>query len=172
MIRGVRNRIALPMITASVLRNFAPTAILWAVLYSPVVFGQPSQLERLEAQLKTQPDSIDIRVSLVREYFRVSGQDGSAEQSRVAHLLWLIEYYSEIPVLGEPVATIGHFECARERYFREAEEEELVLMVRFIRAGKPLAAALRTQTGAICGSRKLKRFFGHRRIDCAEPIAQ
>ena len=107
--RGVRNHIALLMITASVSRYFLPSAILWAVLYGPVLFGQPSQVERLEVQLKTQPDSTDIRISLVREYFRVSGQDGSAEQSRVTHLLWLIEHHSEIPVLGEPVATIGHF---------------------------------------------------------------
>jgi hypothetical protein len=91
------------------LRYFVPGAILWAVLYAPVLFGQPSQIERLEAQLKTQPDSADIRVSLVREYFRVSGQDGSAEQSRVTQLLWLIEHHSDIPVLGEPLATIGHF---------------------------------------------------------------
>ena len=91
------------------MKNCRPTiaTLLCAVLFPAFLAGQPQTTAQLEANLKTQPDSVDLHISLIREYFRLSGQDSSAEDARVHHVLWLLEHHPEHKFLLEPAVTVG-----------------------------------------------------------------
>ena len=75
----------------------------------PILLAQSSAslASQWESQLQRQPEQIDVRANLIREYFRLSRQDPAAEEPRVRHILWMVRYQPAAPVLGEPVATGG-----------------------------------------------------------------
>ncbi len=84
-------------------------SFLYALIVPAALSAQnaTSQVSQWEAQLKKQPDNIDIRSKLIREYFRLSRQDLGAEKSRVAHILWMVAHRPEASVMGEPVVTVS-----------------------------------------------------------------
>jgi hypothetical protein len=95
------------MTTASRLRHFALVAILDALPFPAVSPAQTrSRVVQMEGQLLIQ-HSVDPRVFLIREYFRLSKQDPSAERASVTHLLWLIDHHPDLSFLSEPTATEG-----------------------------------------------------------------
>src|SRR4051794_23226354 len=83
--------------------------VMYALLVSAVLLAQPSgaPVSQWEAQLQKQPDAIDLRSNLIREYFRLSRQDPDAEKARVGHVLWMVGHQPQAPVMGEPTATVG-----------------------------------------------------------------
>jgi len=83
--------------------------ILVPFLMGPILLAQSSAslASQWESQLQRQPEQIDVRANLIREYFRLSRQDPAAEEPRVRHILWMVRYQPAAPVLGEPVATGG-----------------------------------------------------------------
>src|SRR5258708_13661748 len=84
-------------------------SFLYALIVPAALSAQnaTSQGSQWEAQLKKQPDNIDIRSKLIREYFRLSRQDLGAEKSRVAHILWMLAHRPQAAVLGDPVVTVS-----------------------------------------------------------------
>jgi hypothetical protein len=75
------------------------------MLIPAVLFAQ--QAVQWEAQLEKQPDNIDLRSNLIREYFRLSSKDSGADKARVKHVLWVVAHRPEAPVMGEPAVTVG-----------------------------------------------------------------
>ena len=76
--------------------------LLYALLVPAVLLAQPSAapVSQWEAQLREQPDTIDLRSNLIREYFRLSDQDSGAEKARVGHVLWMVAHQPEAPVMA------------------------------------------------------------------------
>src|SRR5580700_10275677 len=68
--------------------------------------GQVTPVSQWEVQLEKQPDNIELRSNLIREYFRLSRQDPRAEKARIGHILWLVTHRPEVPVMGEPGVTV------------------------------------------------------------------
>src|SRR5450631_3381255 len=87
----------------------AKYGLLYALLLSTVLLAQRSAapVSQWEAQLAKQPDNIDLRSNLIREYFRLSRQDPGAEQARVVHVLWMVTHRPEASVMGEPTVTVS-----------------------------------------------------------------
>ena len=83
--------------------------LLCALLVPAVLVaqGQVTPVSQWEAQLEKQPDNIELRSNLIREYFRLSRQDPRAEKTRIGHILWLVMHRPEAPLMGEPVVTVS-----------------------------------------------------------------
>jgi hypothetical protein len=89
--------------------TIAKYRLLFALLVPAVLLAQRSAapVSQWETQLGKQPDNIDLRANLIREYFRLSRQDPGAEIARVGHVLWMVAHRPEASVLGEPVVTVS-----------------------------------------------------------------
>jgi tetratricopeptide (TPR) repeat protein len=83
--------------------------LLYALPVPAVLLAQraPPPVTQWEAQLEKQPDNIDLRSNLIREYFRLSRQDPAAETARIGHILWMVTHRPEVPFMGEPAVTVG-----------------------------------------------------------------
>jgi tetratricopeptide (TPR) repeat protein len=107
----------------------AKYGLLYALLVSAVLLAQPSAapVSQWEAQLQKQPDTIDLRSNLIREYFRLSRQDPDAEKTRVGHVLWMVAHQPEASVMGEPAVTVS----------RSGEDYEAVKKAWLAQVNKP-----------------------------------
>jgi tetratricopeptide (TPR) repeat protein len=98
--------------------------LLYALLVPAVLLAQPSAapISQWEAQLEKQPDNIDLRSNLIREYFRLSRQDPGAEKARIGHIRWMVTHRPEALMMGEPAVTVsrlGEEYNAVEKVWRE-----------------------------------------------------
>jgi tetratricopeptide (TPR) repeat protein len=80
-----------------------------------------------EAQLEKQPENVDLRSSLIREYFRLSRPDPGAEKVRLGHVLWMVTHRPEASVMGESVVTVS----------RPGQDYEAVKKVWLVQVNKP-----------------------------------
>src|SRR5262249_26370287 len=96
-----------------------PTALLAQSAGAPV--------SQWEAQLEKQPDNIDLRSTLIREYFRLSQQDPAVDKTRARHILWIVTHRPESSIMGEPTVTFS----------RRGEEYNAVAKAWLVQINKP-----------------------------------
>ena len=98
------------MLTRFLLFCALSAAILHAQ-YSPVIHSW-DDAEKLETQLESHPDEIDVRSSLLRYYSQHNAESAErVKPLRRKHILWFIEHHPEDPVLA---GTFGSLDASGE----------------------------------------------------------
>jgi len=115
----------------------------------------PEQASRLEERLKSEPDAMNSRLTLIAYYAKLQTGDDQVIQSRRAHIAWFVEHDPQRELLSSPLAVINAaadplrddagFQEVRKRWLDQVSRaggDPVIARgaVNFLRVGDPVAA--------------------------------